>query len=188
MNHTYLASVGVSHIDSLILVERNCSSLGDHLHLHWRNVLSWSLQHPLISRLSVHWWSHTLISEAFISSQHHSLVLSQDEDLLDSILQLFTWLQEEADLTLHQLLGSQLGFTIGSDGVDNDTVLTIGEGGDVDLTNQRSVFHSINQSEESIYLAQHLLIHIRDECLGPSSSDQILLARLPHLAKLLISE
>ena len=188
MNHTYLASVGVPHIDSLILVERNCSSLGDHLNLHWRNVLSWSLQHPLISRLSVHWRSETLISEAFISSQHHSLVLSQDEDLLDSTLQLFTWLQEEADLTLHQLLGSQLGFTIGSDGVDNDTVLTIGEVGDVDLTNQRSVFHSINQSEESIYLAQHLLIHIRDECLGLSSSDQILLARLPHLAKLLISE
>ena len=50
---THLSGLDVPDVDSLILVQRNCRTFRQDVHLHWGNVLLGTSDHPAITRFAL---------------------------------------------------------------------------------------------------------------------------------------
>ena len=95
-----------------------------------------------------------------------TLILAEHEHILDAAFQGLSRHEEEGLLSLDELLLTQLGLALGVDGVEDDAVLSVGEGGNVDHTD-------------------HLLVHVGDVRLGVRHLNQPFLTVLSRYAEVI---
>mmetsp|Transcript_29109 Transcript_29109/g.26513 ORF Transcript_29109/g.26513 Transcript_29109/m.26513 type:complete len:248 (-) Transcript_29109:679-1422(-) len=122
-------SLGVSDVNTLILIKRNSVSLLKNSDLNRRNVDGRTMNHPFITSNSS---IAIFIFHGFFSSQQEGLIFLKDVGILNSALKMLTRLKEERALTNSKLEISQSVLAcIGVNRILNIAVLVLSEDGDI---------------------------------------------------------
>ena len=113
-----------------------------------RNISLWwntsSLGSKLSRTKSVKQVPTYIICETFDGSKYQSFVLSQNIHILDSLFQPLSWHQEERFFAFNQFFSAKLRSTACIYWIQNDTILTVGQGCDVHHSYDLQKYMSLN--------------------------------------------
>jgi hypothetical protein len=124
---TDLTGGDVSDVDTFVLVKRNSLSAIEDLDFDGRNVGDRSSDHPAVTSSAL---GGTIV-EGSSSVENQTFILSKDEFVLDAGFERCGGVEEEGADTLAEFLGAIFALAL-DDGVEDDAVLTLGQGGESD--------------------------------------------------------